>query len=120
MGSRLLPAERNNNNNQPFRDQSQKMRSADRGFLHGWRKHCIFLILFFLMLLIAINLGFTLWILKALEVSQVIFLFIQKCSKFICWKNLMCSKVRHCVNEFKINVECRQRGYPYHRRNLKK
>lgn len=64
MGNRVLNAELNN--------RSTKMSStANQSYLYGWKKNCIFIILFFLMILIAINLGFTLWILKALEVSQV-------------------------------------------------
>jgi len=64
MGNRVLNAEPNNN-------RSTKMRpAANQSYLYGWKKNCIFIILFFLMILIAINLGFTLWILKALEVSQ--------------------------------------------------
>lgn len=65
MGNRVLNAEENNN-------RSTNMRpTSNQSYLYGWKKNCIFIILFFLMILIAINLGFTLWILKALEVSQV-------------------------------------------------
>jgi hypothetical protein len=68
MGNRVLNIEENNNSQLIT---SHKMRSNTSTNSFFWRKHCVFIILFFLMILIAINLGFTLWILKALEVSQV-------------------------------------------------
>lgn len=76
MGNRALNAE-TANSNQMLTDSisSHKMRSTTVNHNFFWRKHCVFIILFFLMVLIAINLGFTLWILKALEVSQVIHLY---------------------------------------------
>lgn len=39
--------------------------------LYGWRKKCLYLLVFSLMLLIVVNLGLTLWILKVMEFSAV-------------------------------------------------
>lgn len=39
--------------------------------LYGWRKKCLYLLVFALMLLIVLNLGLTLWILKVMEFSAV-------------------------------------------------
>lgn len=39
--------------------------------LYGWRKKCLFLLVFALMLLIVLNLALTLWILKVMEFSAV-------------------------------------------------
>lgn len=75
MGKRVLMEEQNNNQRYTEGNQNQPM-----GFQssRAWRKHCLFLIVFLLIILISINLALTLWILKALEVSQV-----QKNTKFL-------------------------------------
>ena len=39
--------------------------------LYGWRKRSLYLLIFALMLLIVLNLGLTLWILKVMEFSAV-------------------------------------------------
>lgn len=39
--------------------------------LYGWRKKCLYVLVFSLMLLIVVNLGLTLWILKVMEFSAV-------------------------------------------------
>lgn len=74
MGKRVLAEEQNNNQRYTGgANQSHPMGlNSNRGFLYGWRKHCLFFIVFLLVILIAINLALTLWILKALEVSQVL------------------------------------------------
>lgn len=72
MGKRVLAEEQNNNQRYTGANQSHPMGLNNRGFLYGWRKHCLFFIVFLLVILIAINLALTLWILKALEVSQVL------------------------------------------------
>lgn len=43
--------------------------------LYGWRKKCLFLLIFGLMILIIVNLALTLWILKVMEFSSVIIFF---------------------------------------------
>lgn len=41
----------------------------------GWRKKCLFIILFILLVLIVTNLALTLWILKVMDFSTVSFFF---------------------------------------------
>lgn len=45
--------------------------SAFKLGLYGWRKKCLYLLVFALMLLIVVNLALTLWILKVMEFSAV-------------------------------------------------
>ncbi|XP_055685232.1 delta-sarcoglycan isoform X2 [Lutzomyia longipalpis] len=53
--------------------QMQHHGNSSSGFhmsLYGWRKKCLYTLIFTLMLLIVVNLGFTLWILKVMEFSS--------------------------------------------------
>ena len=70
MGKRVIAEEQNNNQRSTIGNQNLP-REFNRGILHGWRKYCLFFIVFLLIILIAINLALTLWILKALEISEV-------------------------------------------------
>lgn len=75
MGRRTPESEPNNNqqytsssrNNQQIGNQ----RTERANIIYGWRKQCLYFILFLLMVLISINLALTLWILKVMEVSSV-------------------------------------------------
>lgn len=84
MGKRPINSEPNNNNqlyssnnnNQQQRGTTPMSANRREGVgmnltLYGWRKQCLYLILFLLMILISINLALTLWILKVMEVSSV-------------------------------------------------
>ncbi|CAO1337825.1 unnamed protein product [Diamesa hyperborea] len=83
MGKRAINSEPNNNNqlyssnnnNQQKRGTIKMSANGREGVgmnltLYGWRKQCLYLILFLLMILISINLALTLWILKVMEVSS--------------------------------------------------
>lgn len=48
-----------------------KSNSGFRIVLYGWRKKCLYVLVFGLMLLIVVNLALTLWILKVMEFSAV-------------------------------------------------
>uniref|UniRef100_A0A1L8E5D7 Putative gamma/delta sarcoglycan n=2 Tax=Nyssomyia neivai TaxID=330878 RepID=A0A1L8E5D7_9DIPT len=53
--------------------QMQHHGNSPSGFhmsLYGWRKKCLYMLILFLMLLIVVNLGLTLWILKVMEFSS--------------------------------------------------
>lgn len=84
MGKRAINSEPNNNNqlyssnnnNHQQRGTTKMSGNGREGVgmnltLYGWRKQCLYLILFLLMILISINLALTLWILKVMEVSSV-------------------------------------------------
>lgn len=83
MGKRALTVEQNNNqsysssnqNNQPSLENQRGMVGSGNGnnktVIYGWRKQCLYFIIFLLMVLISINLALTLWVLKVLEVSKV-------------------------------------------------
>jgi hypothetical protein len=75
-GKRLtLNVEPNNNNNQQqpsSQNNINQQRNNNRStFIYGWRLHCLYFVIFLLMVLISINLALTLWILKVMEVSSV-------------------------------------------------
>ncbi|CAO1338404.1 unnamed protein product [Diamesa serratosioi] len=87
MGKRAINSEPNNNNqlysSNNNNNQQQGMTTTTTTMsgirregvgmnlsLYGWRKQCLYLILFLLMILISINLALTLWILKVMEVSS--------------------------------------------------
>ena len=75
MGKRAISSEPNNNKQQQ-RGTTKMSGNRREGVgmnltLYGWRKQCLYLILFLLMILISINLALTLWILKVMEVSSV-------------------------------------------------
>jgi hypothetical protein len=86
MGKQTLSAEPNNNN-QPYSGSTQSgggggssvqaenqrslKGSGNKTILYGWKKQCLYVIIFLLMVLISINLALTLWVLKVLEVSKV-------------------------------------------------
>lgn len=63
------------NNNQPFSHSNQEITNQRVGertnIIYGWRKTMLYVIIFFLMILISVNLALTLWILKVMEVSSV-------------------------------------------------
>lgn len=68
--------QRNNNarDNHHLKSGTAARDEGDLGFhigLYGWRKKCLYLLVFGLMLLIVVNLGLTLWILKVMEFSAV-------------------------------------------------
>lgn len=73
MGKRGLTVEQNNNqapshnNNQ----QAAVQRGDGSNIIYGWRKQCLYIIIFLLMVLISVNLALTLWILKVMEISSV-------------------------------------------------
>jgi Sarcoglycan complex subunit protein len=73
MGKRALAVEQNNN--QPPSQSNPQIVAQRRGdganIIFGWRKQCLFVIIFLLMVLISVNLALTLWILKVMEVSSV-------------------------------------------------
>lgn len=52
---------------------NQKTRKKFHIEFQGWRKQCLFVLFFFLILLMSINLILTLWILKVMEFSHVRF-----------------------------------------------
>lgn len=75
MGKRGALVAEPNNNNQPSSHSNQQI-ANQRGrdgsnIIYGWRKQCLYLIIFLLMVLICVNLALTLWILKVMEVSSV-------------------------------------------------
>lgn len=63
------------NNNQPSSHNNQQITNQRGGdganIIYGWRKQCLYVIIFLLMVLISVNLALTLWILKVMEVSSV-------------------------------------------------
>ncbi|KAG5675651.1 hypothetical protein PVAND_005538 [Polypedilum vanderplanki] len=82
-GKQTLSVEQNNN--QPYTGSTSTHNSSlqqadtqqrnlkgngNKTILYGWKKQCLYLIIFLLMILISINLALTLWILKVLEVSK--------------------------------------------------
>ena len=74
MGKRVLPNEPNNNETSTHMGQADASRRRDgANVIYGWRKQCLFAIIFLLMVLISINLALTLWILKVMEISSVSF-----------------------------------------------
>jgi hypothetical protein len=74
MGKRGVSAEEPNNN-QPSSQSNQQMAHQRRrdgsNIIYGWRKQCLYVIIFILMILISLNLALTLWIIKIMEVSSV-------------------------------------------------
>lgn len=77
MGKQTLTVEQNNNqtytgpNNLPAENQRKFAGNGNKTILYGWKKHCLYFVIFLLMVLISINLALTLWVLKVLEVSKV-------------------------------------------------
>lgn len=72
MGKRTLTVEPNNN--QPSSHSNQQIanqRGEGANIIYGWRKQCLYVIIFLLMVLISVNLALTLWILKVMEISSV-------------------------------------------------
>lgn len=72
MGKRALTVEPNNN--QPTSHSNQQItnqRGEGGNIIYGWRKQCLYVIIFLLMVLISVNLALTLWILKVMEISSV-------------------------------------------------
>lgn len=72
MGKRALTVEPNNN--QPSSHSNQQIanqRGEGENIIYGWRKQCLYVIIFLLMVLITVNLALTLWILKVMEISSV-------------------------------------------------
>lgn len=84
MGKQAVTVEQNNNqtytssnqNNQQIQENQREMVASNGGSnknaIYGWRKQCLYFIIFLLMVLISINLALTLWVLKVLEVSKVL------------------------------------------------
>ena len=84
MGKQAVTVEQNNNqtytssnqNNQQIQENQRGMVGSNGGnnknAIYGWRKQCLYFIIFLLMVLISINLALTLWVLKVLEVSKVL------------------------------------------------
>lgn len=60
-------AQHNNNSNSPQTGNREGFNLS----LFGWRKKCLYALLFLLMVLITVNLSLTLWILRVMEVSSV-------------------------------------------------
>lgn len=63
------------NNNQPASQTNQQIANQRVGegskIIYGWRKQCLYIIIFLLVVLLSVNLALTLWILKVMEVSSV-------------------------------------------------
>lgn len=72
MGKRAATSEPNNNETATHISPPDANRRRDgSNIIYGWRKQCLFGIIFLLMVLISVNLALTLWILKVMEISSV-------------------------------------------------
>lgn len=71
MGKREAHAAEPNNNQPASNQQIANQRRDGANIIYGWRKQCLYVIIFLLMVLISVNLALTLWILKVMEVSSV-------------------------------------------------
>lgn len=72
MGKRGATSEPNNNETATHISPADANRRRDgANIIYGWRKQCLFAIIFLLMILISVNLALTLWILKVMEISSV-------------------------------------------------
>lgn len=41
--------------------------------IYGWRKRCLYILILVLLVMVIVNLALTLWVLKVMEFSSVIF-----------------------------------------------